>query len=78
MKMLGAGRKLSLLMAPFAVFVSKILLRIIKIIDSFEKTVEKVKYTQLHVYWLRIKLRAVEMTTSALKIVDKVSQRGIN
>lgn len=49
--MLGAGRKLSLLMAPFAVFVSKILLRIIKIIDSFEKTVEKVKYAQLHVYW---------------------------
>lgn len=76
--MLGAGRKLSLLMAPFAVFVSKILLRIIKIIDSFQKTVEKVKHTQLHVYWFRIKLRAVEMTTSALKIVDKVSQRGIN
>lgn len=76
--MLGAGRKLSLLMAPFAVSVSKILLRIIKIIDSFEKTVEKVKYTQLHVYWFYIKLRAVEMTTSALKIVDKVSQRGIN
>lgn len=76
--MLGAGRKLSLLMAPFAVFVSKILLRIIKIIDSFEKTVEKVKFTQLDVYWFRIKLRAVEMTTSALKIVDKVSQRGIN
>ena len=71
MKMLGAGRKLSLLMAPFAVSVSKI-------IDSFEKTVEKVKYTQLHVYWFRIKLRAVEMTTSALKIVDKVSQRVIN
>lgn len=69
--MLGAGRKLSLLMAPFAVSVSKI-------IDSFEKTVEKVKYTQLHVYWFRIKLRAVEMTTSALKIVDKVSQRVIN
>ena len=65
-------------MAPFAVFVSKILLRIIKIIDSFEKTVEKVKYTQLHVYWFRIKLRAVKMTTSALKIVYKVSQRGIN
>ena len=71
MKMLGAGRKLSLLMALFAVSVSKI-------IDSFEKTVEKVKYTQLHVYWFRIKLRAVEMTTSALKIVDKVSQRVIN
>lgn len=69
--MLGAGRKLSLLMALFAVSVSKI-------IDSFEKTVEKVKYTQLHVYWFRIKLRAVEMTTSALKIVDKVSQRVIN
>ena len=43
--MLGAGRKLSALMAPFAVSVSKIFLRIIKIIDSFEKTVKKAKYT---------------------------------
>ena len=43
--MLGAGRKLSVLMAPFAVSVSKIFLRIVKIIDSFEKTVKKAKYT---------------------------------
>ena len=44
--MLGVGRKLSVLMAPFAVSVSKIFLRIIiKIIDSFEKTVKKAKYT---------------------------------
>ena len=76
--MLGACRKSSLLMAPFAVSVFKLLLRIIKIIDSFEKTVKKVKYSQLKVYWFRIKLRAMKMTSSALKIVDKLSQRGIN